>query len=72
MAMGWWKTVSGDVIGDGPANYVDKLVERGIAYTEPSELPAEVRTRIVSLYVEDLGREPSESEIRTLLAFCLV
>ena len=69
--MGWWKTVNGDVIGDAPANYVDELVERGIAYTEPSELPVEVRKRIVSLYVEELGREPSESEIRTLLAFCL-
>ena len=44
--MGWWKTVDGDVIGDPPENYVDRLVARWIAYTEPSELPNKVRERI--------------------------
>ena len=69
--MGWWKTVSGAVIGDPAANYVDKLIEQGRAYTHPSELPADVRAKIIALYVHDLAREPTEGEIEAVLHFCL-
>ena len=65
--MGWWKTVGGAVIGDPPANYVDGLIEQGIAYTHPSELPADVRAKISALYVSDLGREPTDAEIEAVL-----
>ena len=71
IALGWWKTVSGAVIGDPAANYVEELIEQGRAFTHPSELPAEVRAKIVALYVEDLSREPTEEEIEALLHFCL-
>ena len=30
--MGWWKTVSGAVIGDGPANVLDEYAERGAVF----------------------------------------
>ena len=68
--MGWWKAVSGGVIGDPAADYVDSLVEMGLLFTHPSELPGEIRERITALYVEGLGREPTESDLEALLGFC--
>ena len=69
--MGWWQTVSGAVIGDPAADYVDDLIAKGQAYVEPSELPAVIRERLAAIYVEGLGREPTEEDLRAVLAFCL-
>ena len=69
--MGWWKTASGAVIGDPAADYVDDLIAQGKAYVEPSELPADVRKRLTSIYVEGLGRKPTDDDLRAVLAFCL-
>ena len=69
--MGWWKTVSGAVIGDPAADYVDDLIAKGQAYVEPSELPAGIRRRLTAIYVEGLGREPTDDDLRAVLAFCL-
>ena len=71
MVMGWWQTVGGAVIGDPAADYVDELIAQGKAYVEPSELPPDVRKRLTATYVEGLGREPTEEELRAVLAFCL-
>lgn len=71
MLMGWWKTVSGAVIGDPAADYVDDLIAKGQAYVEPSELPPDVRKGLTATYVEGLGREPTEEDLRAVLAFCL-
>lgn len=70
MRLGWWKTVSGAVIGDPPANYVDELVSMGLVYVEPAELPATVRADLEALYVEGIGRAPTEEELKVVLAFC--
>ena len=69
--MGWWQTVSGAVIGDPAADYVDDLIAKGQAYVEPSELPAEIRGQLAAIYVEGLGREPTDEDLRAVLAFCL-
>jgi len=71
MGMGWWQTVSGAVIGDPAADYVDDLIAQGMAYVDPSELPPSVRKRLTSIYVEGLGREPTDEDLRAVLAFCL-
>lgn len=68
--MGWWQTVAGRVIGDGPADYIEGLARMGQHFVEPSEFPRHVRERIDALYVEGLGREPTETELSELLAFC--
>lgn len=69
--MGWWQTVDGAVIGDPAADYVDDLIAHGQAYVEPSELPPEARKRLTAIYVEGLGREPTDDELRAVLRFCL-
>jgi len=69
--MGWWQTRSGAVIGDPAADYVDDLIAKGQAYVEPSELPAKIRERLKAIYVEGLGREPTEEDLPAVLAFCL-
>jgi len=69
--MGWWQTVSGAVIGDPAADYVDDLIVQGKAYVEPSEPPPDVRESLTAIYVEGLGREPTEDDLRAVLAFCL-
>jgi hypothetical protein len=68
--MGWWRTVSGCVIGDAAADYVEQLASMGAVWVEPCDLPEEVRERLDALYVEGIGRGPSEDELRELLAFC--
>ncbi len=65
--MGWWQTASGGVIGDGPANIVERFDE---GWTEPSQIPAAARAEIAACYREDLGREPTEQELEELLIFC--
>lgn len=65
--MGWWRTASGGVIGDGPANVID---DAGACWDTPAEIPAMVRTAIVECYREEWDREPTEQELRDLLEFC--
>lgn len=66
--MGWWRTASGGIIGDGPANIIDEFDER--CWPEPSSIPHDVQARIVVCYREDFDREPTEQELRELLEFC--
>jgi hypothetical protein len=68
--MGWWKTVSGAVIGDGPANVLDEFAERGAVWPDPAAIPVNVRREIEGMYREDLGRLPTEEELQALLSFC--
>jgi hypothetical protein len=68
--VGWWQTVAGRVIGDAPADYLEELARMGQLFVEPSEFPRHVRERLDALYVEALGREPTEAELLELLAFC--
>lgn len=70
MSVGWWKTVNGAVIGDPPADYVEELARMGQVFVGPSEFPRHVRERLKAIYVEGLGREPTETEFLELLAFC--
>ena len=66
--MGWWRTKSGSVIGDGPANIIDEFDDR--FWPDPSNIPRDVRARIVACYREDFDREPTTQELRELLEFC--
>lgn len=68
--MGWWQTVAGRVIGDAPADYIEGLGRMGQVFVEPSEFPRHVRERLDALYVEGLGRQPTDAELSELLAFC--
>ena len=68
--MGWWQTVAGRVIGDAPADYIEELGRMGQHFVEPGELPRHVRERLNALYVEELGREPTDVELSELLSFC--
>jgi len=68
--MGWWQTLAGRVVGDAPADYIEELARMGQQFVEPSEFPRHVRERLNALYVEGLGREPTEMELAELLAFC--
>ncbi len=65
--MGWWRTASGGVIGDGPADIIDEV---GDVWTGPKQIPPDVRARIAACYREDFGREPTEQELQDLLDFC--
>ena len=69
MALGWWETRSGSVIGDAAADYVEQLFRMGVVPSDPSELPGEARKRLEALYVEGIGRRPTDAELRELLAF---
>lgn len=66
--MGWWRTASGGVIGDGPADIIEEFDER--CWPEPVNIPPDVRQRIVACYREDFDREPTERELGELLEFC--
>jgi len=68
LRMGWWRTGSGGVIGDGPANIVDEFDDR--CWLETTNIPTDVRARINACYREDFDREPTEQELRDLLEFC--
>lgn len=68
LTMGWWRTGSGGVIGDGPANIIDEFDER--CWLETTNIPTDVRARINACYREDFDREPTEQELRDLLEFC--
>ena len=66
--VGWWRTSSGAVIGDSPADIIEEFHER--CWPEPSNIPTDVRARIVECYQEDFDRDPTEQELRELLEFC--
>ncbi|MBU0637276.1 MAG: hypothetical protein KKB50_00275 [Planctomycetes bacterium] len=68
--MGWWKTVSGGVIGDPAADYVEQLACMEVVFAAPADIPALVRDRLVALYVEGIGRPPTDDDLQALLAFC--
>lgn len=68
--MGWWKTVDGAVIGDPAADYVEQLQAMGVVYVDPTDLPGEVRERLDALYVEGIGRPPTDDDLSALLGFC--
>ncbi len=70
MNVGWWQTVAGRVIGDPPADYIEELSRMGQLFVEPSEFPRHVREHLDALYVEGLGRGPTEVELSELLSFC--
>lgn len=69
--MGWWRTVSGSIIGDSAADYVKTLCGRGIVWTEALELPPEIRDRLDALYVMGIGRPATDSELTELLGFAV-
>ncbi len=63
--MGWFRARYG-VIGDPALDYLDAL---GQTYGSPWELPGEVRERLEALYVEGLGRMPTNEDLADLLAY---
>lgn len=65
--MGWWKTVEGHTLGDGP---LDLLEECNPKPTKPTEIPPTVLLLIMLAYVEDLGVLPTTDEINALVEFC--
>ena len=67
--MGWWRTRTGCVLGDAAADYVEGFSRMGSVWIEPSDIPGEVRERLDALYVEGIGRVPSDDELGELLAF---
>ena len=68
--MGWWKTVNGGVIGDPAADYIEQLAGMELVFVEPADLPWKVRERLVALYLEGIGRPPTDDDLRSLLSFC--
>lgn len=66
--MGWWRTGSGSVIGDEPADIIGEYDDR--YWLEPRNIPLEARARIGACYREDFGRDPTAQELRELLEFC--
>lgn len=65
--MGWWRLQDGGVIGDGPADILDAL-ERPVE--TPSAIPPKALREIRACYLQDFGREPTESELEALVEFC--
>jgi len=68
--MGWWKTVEGAVIGDPVADYVEQLVAMDLKFVEPADLPWMVKQRLRALYLEGIGRVPTDDDLRAVLRFC--
>lgn len=69
--MGWW-VIRGDngVIGDGPADYLEELMELGLRWDDSSKLPAEIRERLSGFWLQEFGRPASTVELQALLRFC--
>ena len=68
--MGWWKTRDGHVIGDPAADFIESFGNAASRWVEPSDLPEEVQARLDAMYVEGIGRKPTDKEIEALLGFC--
>ncbi len=68
--MGWWEVGEGFVIGDAAADFVEQLSEMGVVARDPSELSDLDRTCLEALYMDGLGRLPTDDGLRELLAFC--
>ena len=68
--MGWWQTAEGAIIGDPVAEYVEQLAEMGLVFSERDDLPGEIKDRLAGLYVEGVGRPPTDDDLRALFSFC--
>jgi hypothetical protein len=67
--MGWWKIRGGLVLGDSAADYVELWLRMGLVVSDPSQFPTVVREGIDTLYVEGIGRRPTDEELEALLEF---
>lgn len=65
--MGWWRTGSGGVIGDAPANILE---EADREFGGPDEVPDELLSRIRCEYQESFSRDPTRQELVELIEFC--
>ncbi len=65
--MGWWRTDSGGVIGDAPA---DMLEDVEVALNGPDDIPEKVLTHIRFAYREAFERDPTQQELADLVDFC--
>jgi len=65
--VGWWKTTTGEILGDGPLNILDEHQE-SIRWKRPCDFPADVLKAITEEYGTDLGRAPTQAELAALLA----
>ena len=69
--MGWWPR--GDaVIGDPVADFLEAIKEAcggRLPWTSPADIGPRVRESIVQFYIDELGREPTEEDLRELIEF---
>jgi len=65
--MGWWRTASGGVIGDAPANILE---EAECEIAGPEKIPEKLLSRIRREYQEALARNPTRRELAELVEFC--
>ncbi len=65
--MGWWRTRSGSVIGDAPADILEEALE---SLQTPEEIPPAVMEQIRLAYQEGLSRDPTTEELTDLVGFC--
>ncbi len=65
--MGWWRTESGGVIGDAPA---DMLEDLDIVLNGPDDIPEMVLKHIRLAYQEAFERDPTHQELADLIQFC--
>ena len=69
--MGWWARGDG-VIGDPVADFLEVIKEAcggRLPWTSPAEIGPRVRESVVKFYIDELGRKPSEEDLRELLEF---
>ena len=66
--MGWWEAERGAILGDGPLDILDRFDEAGRWKTH-SDLPPKTSRAIAKAYRDGLGRDPTDSEIVTLLDY---
>ncbi len=71
--MGWWHCRDGNaVIGDPAADYLETLMDAlggRLPWEHPGELPGAVRERLDALYIEGIGRKPTDEDLEALLGF---
>lgn len=66
--MGWWKTVTGRIIGDAPLDVLEEHADSR-QWKSTDDIPPETMNAIKEAYREGVGRTPSEAELDVLLAF---